>query len=296
MLKIIQRMAALLLCLLVLLPTGCERPPKEESASRQAYSDPQALPYDQIRFASERQKKRWIKPLTERLASMKPRYDSLVIGEGGPSYSEYLASEGIVYGCGLALYDIDLDGVPELLCDLGGGSMGNGEFIAYDLYTGEIVLEHLSGTIDGGWCVYYDTESARFCHIGQLIYRLGWSEKHVRIRRIWAGELTQEPVLDISYRCRMGSWGEEPHELYWEVYDTALFGEPIPVEDYLGVQSEFFRTHIRIPQTEMTVIPYWTAHHDDIHTEPPAPISPQQAEQLARALLFSGQEFLIPNP
>ena len=72
----------------------------------------------------------------------------------------------IVAGCDMGLFDVNLDGVPELLLNLGGGSARNDYFYIYDILTGEKL-----GTINGGgsdaWAIYYDIESNTYIPIGR---------------------------------------------------------------------------------------------------------------------------------
>lgn len=118
-----------------------------------------------IEYATHQELQEWRKPLLSLISEMK------AIG----AFDSHIWD-----GYALALFDVNVDGVPELLECEAGGSAGNVDFYAYDLLTGELFAEFSGGIFagdhNGAWCIYYDSVEDTYVPIGLYTTRSGHEE------------------------------------------------------------------------------------------------------------------------
>ncbi|MBO5270131.1 MAG: hypothetical protein J6B77_05055 [Clostridia bacterium] len=259
--------------------------------------------YEDVRFLSAQARESLRAPLTYLLSNRK-----VVIAEGGDILgytSLYPDRPCIENGYQLGLFDINVDGVPELLVNLGGGSAGNAFYYVYDVQTGE-QLGSLHGGHDRSWCVYFCTETGRYESIGQFEWRIGWMGKERYVHRADIGErmsgdgelLYESEWLYAYYEIDAVNVDLTKEEIdagissAWdEAYTGVSFrvdGSHAYIDDYFDACDTFAQSYIRIPETALRLIDW-----DDV-----CDLKEDQsvrAEKMAEALLSSGQEFIVPK-
>ncbi len=254
--------------------------------------------YHDLEYVSDEEKATWREPLLRLFENELPRF----MGEKslGDSSAETTDPDTprIERGYYAGLLDIDTDGVPELIIDLGGGSAGNACYNVYDLYTGEEL-----GSMDGGygdaWCTYLNAENGRLETIGRFTWRLGFSQRSTFVRRAVivgseAGNrmLYEYPMMEMTYNIKMvpveltpeqiekgisESWEEVCVGVSFYLNDSRTY-----LDDYLRAMDDFHRTRIRIPETEMKEIIRYDYEDDEI-------------ERLVDDLLALDQKFVKPT-
>lgn len=174
-----------------------------------------------IEFVTEKEMQKWRNPLLSLISDFKTTgtFDSHIFD-----------------GYALALFDVNVDGVPELLECEAGGSAGNVTFYAYDLFTGDLFAEFnggiFSGDHNGSWCIYYDVEDNSYVPIGNYITRCGGFEEYSR-------------TISTLAMSNEGKYTE--HNLFPNVSNM----------DILSCSyDEFVSRYMRISNTEILLIPW----------------------------------------
>jgi hypothetical protein len=224
-----------------------------------------------IYFANAQTTEKWRASLCTLLSNVRSRYDKN--GEGGVVPA---VNDGLRFG----LLDVNLDGVPELLSDLGGGSAGNAYYEVYDIFTGELI-DTVNGGFDEEWCVYYNTRKGRLALVGAYAWRLGWD--------------VREYFTDIM---EYGEDGERCGRLLYSSYTFDMDGECTRVvcktdgeacgaEAFAQRMAAFEKAYVRIPETGLKLFSW-----DDVCEKDDNVLT--RAEKMAEALIRSGQKFPIP--
>ena len=171
--------------ILVLTFVACDHKNDEENND----TVPLSVEYQEV-YVYDAVKAEWYAPLVKLLSNQEEAY-----GNPQDGIIDYVPPRpddpSIAAGCDMGLFDVNLDGVPELLLDLGGGSAGNDYFYVYDIFTGERI-----GTINGSgseaWAVYYDIENNKYITIGRYDWRSGDSGSSHFVKTIIFDENAQE--------------------------------------------------------------------------------------------------------
>ena len=133
--------------------------------------------YKDIKFIPSENREVWREPLVKLLSN---NYSSSDKNIGYPClYSDKLCT---VNGYQLGLFDFDIDEIPELLVNLGGGSAGNTYFYVYDILTGEL-LGSLEGDYGESWCTYFNLNTKKYEIVGQFEWRVGTIGKQRLVRK-----------------------------------------------------------------------------------------------------------------
>lgn len=244
---------------------------------------------DRVEWISEEEKQGWREPLVAFLSRLKEAN----WGERSASVEDTLYLER---GYGVSLLDITMDGVPEVLIHLGGGSSGNAFYYIYDLYTGE----HL-GSLDGGhdqdFCFYYDATSGKCRLLGQYWWRMGWDtrmryiceitpnrQENGNYDTIWMYEGCQFEMLPDETEKDGEDTAEAWVEKCCNTYE--LWGESVSFDDYYAEYDAFVENCSRLTQSGMQSV-MWDAveEEDDLLQE-------ALAEKMADALLQNGQQYI----
>lgn len=228
-------------------------------------------------------------------------------GEGSEEYS-YLYTDRpcIEKGYQLALFDINIDGTPELLVNAGGGSAGNAFFYVYDLMSGE-EIGTLNGGYDNSWCIYSNRSTGQLKSIVQFEWRSGWEGKirlvnKATITNTMVGSsnyLYEENLLCAYYEIDAASaeLTEEDEKMepaiqsaWEEITSGARFWvneNRATIEAYFKAQDRFTENYIRIVETGMQLVDWDDVVNgdEDIAT---------QIEKMADALLSSSQKYVKP--
>lgn len=255
--------------------------------------------YSSIEFLTGTEKEAWRDPLIKLLSNRAIPY-----GSGGEieGYNLiYPDQPCIAEGNRLGLFDMDMNGVPELLVDTGGGSAGNIYCYVYDIITGDN-LGSINGGLDGSWCVYYRRDKKAFECIGRYTWYMGFSSQE---RIVHKAELVRAAdgsmcVSDIPYLYafyeveseRVDPTDEQKAQgisiVYEEVPKDFKFrvnGEPATMDRYFSELDYFEDTYVRISETEVQFISW-----DDVceYGEDQS----VRAQKMTDALLSSDQIFL----
>lgn len=245
--------------------------------------------YVQVEFVSDEQKTEWKNALVSLLNNEKiPNYNS----DGSVEYSSlYPDRPCIERGYQLALFDINTDGVPELLVDVGGGSAGNAFYYVYDIVSGKEL-----GTLDGGhdnsWCIYFNQSTGKFEAIGQFEWRGGWSVKMRLVNKATLTNATDSDGACLNETSWMYAYYNEELEHAQEEkraeVEFRVYEESASMEEYFAAQDDFTENYIRIAETGIKLIDWndVTSDGDDVALK---------AEKMATALIAANQKFIAPS-
>lgn len=302
--RIITLLAALFLLITCF---GCSSKPTpsdtpEETDTEEVVKYVYKTEYIDVDFIKKEDKDAWREPLIKLLSNaMTFTYDR---ENGQEGYTcPYPDQPAIEKGYDAALFDINIDGVPELLINAGGGSAGNTYLIVYDLLTGE-EYGSMDGGHDNSWCIYLNSETGAYETVGQFEWRDGWTGK---IRFVNKAEITQTmgsgvilyetPWMTAYYEINATITvipEDEKNADYdfisEEIYPGVKFyvnDSKACIEDYFAEQDRFTENYIRIAETGIRLFSWYdiTDDEDDNVTS---------AEKMADALLSSDQQFIVP--
>ena len=259
--------------------------------------------YIDVTFMSDAQKTEWRAALVSLLNNEKtPCYDE---GKDLVGYT-YLYPDRpcIENGYQLALFDINVDGIPELLVNVGGGSAGNAFYYVYDLLTGAEL-----GTLDGGrsnaWCIYFHQLTGKYEAIGRFEWRSGWTGK---IRMVHRAVITETIGIGEAYLHETSMMyayydinavkveipdadADEGYRTEWEEVYTGVYfsvdGNKASIEEYFAAQDDFLTNYVRITETGIILIDW-----DDVTDKEDDVLS--KAEKMAEVLLSTDQKFIQP--
>lgn len=289
---------------LLMLMTSCHEKkmqPQADTLTESAETEAQwqFIDFDEVSFATERQKRIWCRALSKTLRSLRNSYYDPYYEKYDGDFPGYLDLDGLLYGHSIALFDADMDGVPDLLIDMGGGSAANQEFIVYDIFTGEPKGDFSSGW-EGNACTYYHTESGTYSQITEYTLRGGFDTRyHYVCRR--AADSEEELLFHATYSLQRelikpdGVTVTDVKE-YWIANRFKHLGEYVDADTYLSEHEHFTRTHVRIPQTEMRVFDLGDLTEDfddrDLQSDAEYMLTARGAKKLARKLMYSGQDYI----
>lgn len=241
-----------------------------------------------IYFASEYEMEQWRAPLEKLLANVAyTQYSDDAIGQIVGTMPQYPDMPSVIDGWACALFDLDCDGVPELLVDAGGGSAGNSEYMVYDIITGENTGA-LSGGQGGSLCTYYYAETQELKSLNTYSWRNGWSEKSFYTDFILPredGGFSQKRYLEAHYAMKHEQEGES-FVIVCDSMACSVWGERAEPEEYLYECEAFEENCIRIKETELKYISWNSAAGEEENAS-------ERGRMMARALLSSGQRFIV---
>ena len=258
--------------------------------------------YRDLEFLSEEEMQAWREPLVALLSNVKTEvYDAC--GELIGYTCLYPDRPYVVDGYSVALFDINTDGVPEVLVDGGGGSAGNAFYFVYDLMTGT-ELGTMDGGFDDAWCIYFNHTTGAYETIGQFGWRNGWMRRSRYVEKAvlthksgnvpylhevsWITTCYEVDHIEIPMtdkEIEMGYQGA-----YAEIYPIVefyVYGNPATLDEYLEAQDHFEENYTRIVETGLRLVRWGDVSKDEDDVV-------VKAEKMADALLAIGQRFLKP--
>lgn len=278
------------LCLgLSLLLIGCEN---QNIGDKQNNSNTYSINYTDL-FVSDLDKEEWYEPLVKLISNQEKAYgipQDGILGYKPPRPDEPSIAEGYRMG----LFDVNIDGTPELLVDLGGGSAGNSYYFIYDIISGKHI-----GTINGGgvdsWCIYYNTSKEQFVSIGSYSWRSGDACDMHFITTIRFFDKSQKFDEDLLFYLKyeyekIAIKDENGHTTGYDIKIAEVaFGakdSKCDHDEYYIAYDEFLMTNILIPSTGLKLY-RWSDVSDEGDTYE------ERAAKMARMLLYdSGQKFI----
>ena len=196
-------------------------------------------------------------------------------------------SPTVIPGISYGLFDVNLDGIPELLVEPYGysGSSGNTVYAFFDIYSGKNVGVIQSGQDD--WCVYLDTSDNSLVILGEYVTRSGWSEQSFYLDALEFDEdkntCYNRSILFSYHYCINRSFDGKELEKWSSTY--YIDGQNVGAEEYLFSYSATRQNYIRIPETELKIIFDDHYYDSDISVE-------EHTEFIVDALLSTGQAFV----
>lgn len=204
---------------------------------------------------------------------------------------EGVFDEHFMDGYALALFDIDNDGIPEIIEAEASGSSGGVLYIAYDMKTGKVEADFTGGVFHSEhsevWCVYRDIETNTYKIIENSTTRGGSTgfTRHISELQYDTNtyECTEKSLFSISYNIEETVVDNELVEDTVTVYHY-YNGERVTASEYNYQYDLFIASHIRIPETGMKLI-RWVDVEDK--NNPDASVN-----NMVEALFSSGQKFV----
>ena len=167
------------------------------------------------------------------------------------------------------LFDVNLDGKPELIRVLPGGSAGNMSCDAYDITTGEKLGSFGSGRFnygavgefeinsDSGWCTYYKKDTKEFVNVGIVTTRGGGELRYTNIEQLYYNEELQsydsKSLLYTAYTIDIdvedGDFIEAGVSTEYKVA-----GEDVLLDDYIDARDAFLKNYVRIDEASMRYV------------------------------------------
>ena len=244
-------------------------------------------------YVSDSEKEEWYNAIVKLISNQEESYGTPadgIIGYKAPRPND----PSIAAGCDMGLFDVNLDGVPELLLNLGGGSAGNYYFYIYDIFSGMML-----GTLNGGgseaWAVYYDIPNNQYITIGRYDWRVGDSGSRHFVKTIVFDEEEQKyyekSLFSSSYEYDKKQLVDENGNfsgIDLEIADVSfgVNGAFAEFQSYHYDMTDFYQNHSLVPHTGIKLY-YWSdvSDKDDSYQE--------RAEKMAQMLLYgSGQKFV----
>ena len=314
--KIKRIIIGILVIFIMIVCTGCQQEAEKDCLESTVRTESQSqgetitnieyiyrISYEDIEFVSTETRESWREPLVKLLSNKAIPY-----GSGGEimGYTYiYPDQPCIANGFQLGLFDFDMDAVPELLVNLGGGSGGNAYYYVYDIMTGEL-LGSLDGGFDKSWCTYLNLDTGKYEVVGQFEWRMGWQGKQRIIRKatITNTMIDNRKILyDTSWlyayyeidaaelELTQEEIDEGIHSSWDEIYTGVTFrvnGNESYIEEYFSEYDFFLENYIRIPETALLLIDW-----DDVcdYDEDQS----VRAQKMTNALLSSKQQFIHPK-
>ena len=278
--------------------TDTQSTDKTEEKTKYVYK----IKYTDLEFVSKEEKEKWREPLFALLNNQRITVYDESREPVGYSYI-YPDRPCIEYGHDLALFDVNVDGTPELLVNIGGGSAGNACYYVYDIMTGKL-LGMMDGGHDGSWCIYFNTQSGKYESVGHFECRVGWSGK---IRAVKKAEIAprmdksenivyQQSLMSAHYSIDYAEVDipDEESEIgfdkaWAEICPGAEFyvgGDSVSIETYFDEQDRFTENYVRITDTAIVLVDYTDAEFK-------AEAVYENAQKLTDALLKTDQEFIV---
>ena len=256
----------LLICML----TSCSFPTAPLIDSKDSFLN--------IKFITDKEKESWKKPLQVLISDMKYKGD----------FDSHLWD-----GYALALFDINLDSVPELIEVDAGGSSGNVNYYAYNIYSGKLITSFEGGVFHSqhsdAWCIYLDIETDQFKIIGNSTTRGGSTllNRHIDELRYNSvtGECTETSLFYAKYNIDK-AMTEEGHLIEDNVcVQHFCNSKTVTVSEYNNQYDLFISSHIRISNTGMKLV-RWV----DVEVENDCD---RTISNMVNALINSGQMFVM---
>ncbi len=229
-------------------------------------------------FASEKDKEEWRKPLEKLLANARELdaddYDD-------PTYKN-LPTFWDGYGC--ALFDVTLDGIPELIVNYGGGTAGNHYYAIFDLYTGAD-LGSFDADYNDDWRVYYNTDLDLICLMGVYGFREGWDINYTLHGQMVYNAERGEYTSRVLYEAKsiMEELDDDDPIMVYYVAD-----KKVSEAEYTAAMEAYERSYIELEGTKLTFVSWRDLQGEEGEYK-------ARAQEMADLLLSSEQRFLLPE-
>lgn len=232
-----------------------------------------------LNFATEKQKNVWKEPVKELVAELKKQE---VPGSFSMNAFAYV------------LFDLNLDGVPELVQVKPGGSAGNVFYEGYNIYTGLCVATFNGGNFNGNqeksWCVYYNRDTEELQNICVCITRGGADSRFKTISRIVFNDekniYDDETMFYNSYFLDVEIVDDKLVEKEVNV-KFKLGDEEVDLDEYNQQYDYFLENYIRVYESAMEFV--YVEDLEKVRTDE------EFAEMVTEELFSTSQKFVMIN-
>ncbi len=263
---------------LLLLPlVGCS---KVRSSAKDPF-DSYVGEYKSI-YVSDEEKAAWFAPIVKLISNQ----EELIEDEYGRGlgYEAPRPNEpSISYGWSIGLFDVTMDGVPEVIVNCGGGSSGCVFLEVYDIFSGQEIGNMDSNGKDGCWGIYYNLETGKYFPLGSYSWNSGWDTELRYITTISYNEELQGYNESCLFYAR---YFYEDSDYAVAHISCSVNGEDVIEPNYQYRMTRFYQENCLLPQTGIKMYSWSSvSDSDDSYQE--------RAEKMARMLLYgSGQQFV----
>ena len=237
----------------------------------------------EIEYISDGEKEEWREPLERLLEKFQP-YGYVVELDPDSEIPEE-RYEYVVSGSGVALFDLDFDGTPEVL-EFYDSMTGSGipYYLVYDLMSGERIgsLSH------NNWQVFFNNRSGEFEAICNSIHNMGaflFSAQTLKAVKV-DNEFLDETLFMIGTEIKADidfDWNDP--EATRPFADFFVNGDECDANSYYADYYEFIDSHYALPQTSVTVFSWNATSSEDEDMS-------ARAKKMTDALLSSSQLFV----
>ncbi len=183
-----------------------------------------------------------------------------------------------------ALFDVNFDGVPELICDIGSADGILKAYYVFDIKTGDRICEFI-GSNSSAWSYYFNTETKKAEPASMFVAPygvMGYEKSLYKLRFDSEKKIyTVHSLFSVDYEF---VYSDDMKVLQYTKAEFTVNGKESDLLGYLEAMDSFNSKYVKIPGTDII----------DISDIGESSVTRADAEKMADALLSSGQKFVKP--
>ena len=202
-------------------------------------------------FVPDEEKSGWIPYIAALISNMRLPGEGEVYWEGEPALDPDAPTMAHCHNFGL--FDVNFDGIPELLAEPIGSSGSNGYsmYCVYDIYSGAFLGE-IHGRGNGSIATYYSHTEEIMLTVAFSSCRGGYFSRNEFISTIefnGYGECMEKEWLSYHLEIYNEPLENGDHSERHEISHFGVHGKSASYDEYSSERTRFMRNYIRIPET-----------------------------------------------